>query len=186
MARHAKGVLFVDYVRMLRAHKGEPWAGFLEPEDLPYLDQHIDEEGWYPMGTFERMGIAILELLVSGDLDLVRSWGRVSAAQVAGTLEGLIVPGDPRESFMRFHVVRRSLFDFETLTVLEIDDNQAALQVDYGMSPRAEEAAALQTLGFFEGLVELADGRLTESGLSERAWAGDARTVMRLAWELPG
>lgn len=185
MARHVKGVLFVDYVRMLRGHKEQPWAAQLLPEDLPYLQERVVDGAWYPMETFERMGLAILRLVAGGDLELVRRWGRLSAADVASALEGLVVPGDPRETLMRVHVVRRSLFDFETLTVLEIDDGQAVLQVGFGMSPQAEEAAGVQTLGFFEGLVELADGRPTEAVLAERSWAGDSCTVLRLAWELP-
>ena len=40
-----KGILFVDYVRMLRAHKGVDWSARLPAEDVPYLPvyhyQHI-------------------------------------------------------------------------------------------------------------------------------------------------
>src|SRR5215468_9908882 len=116
MARNVKGVLFVDYVRMLRAHRDESWVQYLEPGDLVFLEQHIDPDGWYPMEVFERMGVAILKT-------------------VAGTVEGIVVPGDPRESLMRFQVYRRSFFDFDTLRVLQIDDGLADLEVAYGMSP---------------------------------------------------
>ena len=185
MARHVKGVLFVTYVRMVRGTKDRPWSAHLLPEDQPYLRQRIDESAWYPMETFERLGLAILKLVANGNLTLVRSWGRLSAVDVSSSFEGLIVPGDPRETLMRIQVVRRTFFDFETITVLELDDTAAMLEMGYGMSPAAEEAAAMQALGFFEGLVELSDGRATEAALVERAWAGDPRTVLRLAWDLP-
>jgi hypothetical protein len=184
MARRVKGVLFVTYVRMVRGNKGLPWAAHLLPEDQPYLQQRIEDGAWYPMETFERLGLAILRLVATGNLTLVRSWGRLSAVEMAGAFEDLIVPGDPRETLMRIQVVRRTFFDFETVTVLELDDTAAMLEMGYGMSPAAEEAAAMQALGFFEGLVELSDGRVSEAALAERAWAGDPRTVLRLAWDL--
>src|SRR6185436_14336279 len=54
--RQVRGVLLVDYVRMLRSQKSVDWSRHLEPQDLQYLETHIDPAGWYPMATFERMG----------------------------------------------------------------------------------------------------------------------------------
>jgi hypothetical protein len=180
-----KGVLFVDYVRMLRAHRNRSWNQHVLPEDEPFLEQTVDPAAWYPMATFERLGLAILDTIAEGDLDLVRLWGRASAAHVAGTVEDVVVPEDPRESLMRFFVLRQSFFDFEALSMLELSDGSAALQIQYGMSPLAEQAAAVQTLGFFEGLVELADGVSIKASLTERSWHGDARTVLSLSWQVP-
>ena len=47
--RNVRGVLFLDYVRMLKAHKGVEWDAILAPEDAPYLKQQIDTTAWYPM-----------------------------------------------------------------------------------------------------------------------------------------
>lgn len=185
MTRHVKGVLFVDYVRMLRAHKDLPWRACLQAEDLPYLEQRIEPSLWYPMETFERIGLAILQTIGEGDIERVRQWGRLSSAALADMNSSLVVPGDPRESLMRFHVLRRSFFDFEALAMLQIDDVSADVQIDYRMSPPAEEAASLQALGFLERLIELAGGRSVEASFSERSWRGDARTVARLTWEPP-
>jgi hypothetical protein len=185
MARNVKGVLFVDYVRMLRAYRDRSWVPYLRDGDLPLVEQHIEAEGWYPMEVFERLGIAILKTVADEDLDLVRRWGHLTAAYIAGTVEGLVAPGDPRESLMRFQVYRRSFFDFESLGMLQIDDGSADLWIGYGMSSLAEEAASLQTMGFFEGLIELAGGREVHASFLERIWAGDPRSVIRLAWEPP-
>ena len=178
-----KGVLFVDYVRMLRAHRDRSWKQYLAPEDAPYLEQLVDPAGWYPMGTFERLGLAILHTIAEGDLGLVREWGRASVAHVAGTVEHVVVPEDPRESLMRFFVLRRSFFDFEALSMLEVSDRSATVQIQYGMSPRAEEAAAVQTMGFFEGLVELADGVEIQAAFTECSWRGETGTVLSLSWQ---
>jgi hypothetical protein len=179
-----KGVLFADYVRMLRAHRDASWHADLKSEDLPFLEETINPGGWYPMETFERLGLAILRVIAEDDLERVRNWGRASAAHVAGTVDGVIVPGDPRESLMRFQVYRRSFFDFEALTILNISDHSADIQIAYGMSPVAEQAAAIQTAGFFEGLIELSDGFSKPPNFTERSWGSDARTVVRLEWTM--
>jgi hypothetical protein len=184
MSRRVKGVLFVDYVRMLRTHRGASSSPHLEPEDLPFLKQSIDMTGWYPMAAFERMGLAILELVAQRDLERVRQWGRGSVVSVAASVDDLVVAGDPRESLMRLYSFRRGFFDFDALSMLQVNDTSADAQIDYGMSPAAEEAAAVQTQGFFEGLIELAGGSLVESGFQETSWRGDPRTVLRLEWTL--
>jgi hypothetical protein len=185
MARHVKGVLFVDYVRMLRAHRHLPWRRYLDDVDLPYIEQRIEPAEWYPLATFERIGLALLGSVAAGDLERVRQWGRLSAADLVSSVDGIVVPGDPRESLMRFHVYRRSFFDFEALTMLHIDDRAADVQIAYGMSPPAEEAASIQAQGFFEGLIELADGSDIRAELAERSWTGAAQTLLRLSWSLP-
>jgi hypothetical protein len=74
MPGHVKGVLFADYVRMLRAHRGRTLSEFLPLSDLAYLDQNIDLDAWYEMESFERLGLAIFEAIAVGDLGLVRDW----------------------------------------------------------------------------------------------------------------
>jgi hypothetical protein len=183
MPRHVKGSLFVDYVRMLRAHKDVDFTRHLLEPDLPYLQARIQPDAWYPMETFERFGLAILDELAQGDLLVVRAWGRLQAEQLVKTQPDLLLDGDPRESLMRFHVMRKSFFDFDAVTIPELSDASARVFVHYGMGSRAEQAAAHQTLGVFGRLVELAGVSWVRSGFEERAWEGDARTVVSLEWE---
>jgi hypothetical protein len=183
MPGHVKGVLFADYVRMLRAHRDLTWHEFLQPEDLAFVDQSVDPDAWYPMESFERLGIAILQTIAEGDLGLVLEWGRASAATLAGTIEDVVVANDPRETLMRFFVLRRTLFDFEALSMLQMSDASASIGVEYGMQPLAEQAAAVQTMGFFEGLVELADGRDVHAEFLESSWRGDRQTIIGLSWQ---
>jgi hypothetical protein len=182
MPGHVKGVLFADYVRMLRAHRGRTWHEFLEPGDLVFLDQTIDFDAWYPMESFERLGLAIFQAVAEGDLGLVRDWGRASVARVVGTNDDVLVRGDPRESLMRFFVLRRSLFDFEALGMLQLCDASASIGVEYGMQPMAERAAAVQTMGFFEGLIALAEGGDVHGEFLETSWRGDRQTIIGLTW----
>src|SRR5438046_1156345 len=98
MSRRVRGVLFADYVRMLRAHPDKSWEPTLLPEDRELIAQRIEPACWYPMATFERLGLAILSVIARGRLLTVEQWGSASVARVAQATEQLVVPGDPRES----------------------------------------------------------------------------------------
>jgi hypothetical protein len=180
-----KGILFVDYVRMLRAHKGVDWSERLLPDDLPYLHRRIHPGSWYPMDTFERMGNQILELVARGDLGAVREWGRRSVDQLRADLPGLIAYGDPMESISRFQVLRSVYFDFDAIEILMLHEGAALIGITYHMGMPAEQAACCQTQGFFERLLELSGAVDVVAGFGERSWAGDGRTVLAIEWNMP-
>jgi len=185
MEKHVKGSLFVDYVRMLRSRKDVDWARYLQPEDLLYLDTRIHPDAWYPMETFARFGLAILDEIAHGDSFPARAWGRMSLEHMVTVHEGLLVPKDPRESLMRLLVVRGSFFDFDPVTMPQLTDGHATVHVQYGMTARAEQAASFQTLGFFGRLVELAGGRSVITQLTARSWEGDPVSAFTVDWEPP-
>jgi hypothetical protein len=180
--RRVKGTLFVDYVRMLRSQKGTDWAKHLRPEDVDYLLQRIQPDAWYPMESFERMGLAILAEL-SPDLETIRAWGRAQVDWLCRIQADLVAPGDARDTLMRFRVLRASFFSYEALTFSELTDGDATLFISYGMSDRAEEAASWQTLGFFERLLEVAGATKVKAWFHERSWASGGRTCVRIQWE---
>ncbi len=185
MPRNVKGVLFLDYVRMLRRTHSTDWSQILEPEDIVYLVARIESDKWYPMASFERLGNAILEHIANGEVQAARLWGRMSVDPLLAASPNLLSPRDPLETLMRFRVLRATFFDFEALTVPTLVDDHAEVVIAYQMGAMAEEAASYQTMGFFEGLLELASATNIESRFKERSWAGDARTLLALSWEPP-
>lgn len=183
--RQVRGVLFVDYVRMLRSQKAVDWSQHLAGQDLPYLRTQIDPDAWYPMQSFERMGNAILATVTRGELFPVQLWGRYSAAQLRAAHPLLLEPDDPPETLARFRVLRETFFDFNALDVPLLHDNEAQIVVRYYMGMPAEEAAAYQTMGFFEGLLELAGAKEIRAGFQEKSWDGDERTLLAFRWKPP-
>jgi hypothetical protein len=182
MSRNVMGTLFVDYVRMLRARKDVYWPKYFVKDDLPFLTQRIHPEAWYPMATFERMGLAILEVIAQGELDTVRAFGSASVDWLLELHPNLLSKTDPRESIMRFQVLRSSFFDFPALEVMGVSDTDAQIRVAYQMGPAAEEAASFQTMGFFSRLLELCDAPNVSARFTTRTWAGDPWTVLELVW----
>lgn len=182
--RHVRGVLFVDYVRMLRAQKVD-WTQHLPVEDLVYLESHIEPDAWYPMATFERLGNQILRTTARGELQAVRFWGRYSVGSLRASHPELLAPGDPIETLRRFRVMRETYFDFAALELPLLHDDEAHVVVRYYMGMPAEEAACYQTMGFFEGLLELAGAKQIAAELRERSWAGAPRTLIHITWTMP-
>ncbi|MBF5044621.1 hypothetical protein FGE12_19630 [Aggregicoccus sp. 17bor-14] len=177
-----KGTLFVDYVRMLRLRKDVDWSERLLPEDLALLQSRVEPGAWYPMDSFERLGLAILNVLAEGDLALVREFGRASVDWILAAEPRLLAPGDPRESLMRFHVLRQSFFDYPALEVRNLSDRGADLVIDYQMGAVAEEAASTQAMGFFEQLLERAGAREVTARSTQERWRGAPQTVIALRW----
>jgi len=179
-----KGTLFVDYVRMIRGHKAVDWSRHLRPAEMSFLVQRVEPDSWYPMDSFERMGLAILAEVAQGDLQAVRVFGRASIDSLCRAHPELVAPGDPRDTLMRFQVLRRSFFNYAAIAINSISDEEASFEVSYGMSHAAEEAASWQTLGFLEQLIEVAGAHAVQAWFSSRAWNGDLVTVAELRWEM--
>jgi hypothetical protein len=183
-SRRVKGVLFADYVRMIRRRKDIDWGAHLADDDLEHLEARIDPEGWYPMESFERMGNAILKEIAGGDVQAVRLWGRFSVQPLADHNPKLVAAGDPMESLMRFHVLRSTFFVFPAITIVMLTPEQAALEIHYYMGATAEEAASHQAMGFFEGLLNIAGATNVDARFTERSWAGDPRTRLAIDFEV--
>jgi hypothetical protein len=181
---NVKGILFADYVRMIRSSKRTDWSEWLLPEDVAYLRQTIEANEWYPMATFERLGNAILAVVARGDLEAVRMWGRYSVDYLVRAYPMLLAPGDAVETLNRFRVLRATFFDFEALSIPYLHEEEAQIAVEYHMGPIAEEAASMQTLGFFERLLELAGATGVEAKFRQRSWKGDDRTLIDLTWSM--
>jgi hypothetical protein len=180
--RHVKGVLFSDYVRMIRGNKHVDWSQPISDDDYGWVKTKIDPAGWYPMPVFEQLGNAILATVAGGSLDAVRMWGRFSVDQLSAAQPQLVSAGDPIETMRRFQVLRSTYFDFEALTVLSAASGEAQVEIRYHMGPVAEEAASFQTLGFFERLLEVAGATDVFAHFVERSWAGQPRTLLDLRW----
>ncbi len=170
---------------MLKSQKGVDWRQHLPEQDLLFLATAIEPDGWYPMATFERMGNQILRTTARGQMLTVQLWGRFSAGQLRTAHPNLLAPGDPVETLQRFRVMRETFFDFNALEVPLLNDEEAQIVVRYHMGMPAEEAASYQTMGFFEGLLEMAGAKELHAAFREKSWEGDPRTLIAIRWRSP-
>lgn len=183
--RRVRGVFFVDYVRMIRGRKDVDFSKYLTPEDLALVAGRVEPWAWYPMETFERLGLAILKEIALGQLPGVRMWGRFQVQSSRREFPDLVVDGDPQETMMRFRVLATSFFDYAAIEVPQIDEEQAIVSIQYDMGAEAEETACFQSLGFLEGLMEAAGGREVYARLGACSWKGAPRTLITVTWFPP-
>jgi hypothetical protein len=149
------------------------------------VQQQITPEAWYPMTSFERLGLAILTSLRGAGLDAVRLWGSYSAHQFVRDQATLLADKDPVETLMRLRVQRATLFDFPAFDIPTLIEGHAVMTVSYGMGALAEEAACHQTLGFCESVVGIAGAREVHGAFGERSWLGAPHTTLILNWKPP-
>jgi len=170
---------------MIRRRKDVNWTGELRAEDLALVQQRIIPEAWYPMPSFERLGLAILRNFQGAELEAVRLWGNYSAHQFVREHTAVLATGDPVETLMRLRVQRATLFDFSAFDIPSLIDGHAVMTLSYGMGAIAEEAACHQTLGFCESVVGLAGGQNVRGALAELSWQGAPHTTLVLSWDPP-
>lgn len=180
--RQVRGVLFLDYVKMLRAQKSPRINDLLTADDRVYLQMQVDPDVWYPMATFERLGNAILEIVAGGQMFPVQLWGRYSATQLHKANPMLLEPNQPIETLNRFRVLRETFFDFDAIKVVSLHDGEAQINIHYHMGMPAEEAASYQTMGFFEGLLELAAAKNVRAEFKTKSWANALKTLLVVRW----
>ncbi len=177
-----RGILFQDYVRMIKNFKDADWNRYLLPRDLPFLGEKIGQTEWYPLESFERMGIGILNEIADGSTEAARFFGQSDVETQVQTNPGLVCPGDPLESLLRFQVLRSSFFNFNAINVESVHGNFAKLRIEYRMCRLAEEAATYQALGFFEKLLKLAGAKNVDYQFTSKSWEGDPTTILELKW----
>src|SRR4051812_7883152 len=66
--RQVRGVLFLDYVKMVRSFKSPTMSTYLDDAERAYIAQKVEPDAWYPMAVFERLGCAILATVARGEL----------------------------------------------------------------------------------------------------------------------
>src|SRR5688572_3390567 len=92
-----RGVLFLDYVRIVKRQRAIESARLL-PEDRLLLDAKIDPGSWYPMETFERLGLAILDGFTGDSPEPIRMFGRFQINGILAQFPELLVPKHPRDT----------------------------------------------------------------------------------------
>jgi hypothetical protein len=183
MAKNVKGVIFLDYARMIKKHKHLDWDKHLEPEDREILSQMILPSQWYPLESYQRMGLAVFHEFAKGDVETVRAWGRTSMDEMLKVYKTLVEEGEPLRTIEKFKILRSRFFDFEGIEIEPRPGNRVHIKVDLAFEGVAEEAYALQTLGGFERLLELSGAKEIRYQFLKKAWEGDGETVIDLSWE---
>ncbi len=136
---------------MLRANKGFDYSGYLDASDVHHLNSRIDEHGWYPMESFERLGLAILGEIIRGDLEMTKVWGHTTVELLSARYPELVEHSDPTETIRRFKVLQNSFFNFYPLQIREQLETEVRVQIAFGHGDRRPRRTISVYLPFVGG-----------------------------------
>ena len=116
--RRIKGSVVLDMVKVIRAFKDLPWGQYLKPEDFEIVKSMVIPTAWYPIETYQRMGLAVYKLVAKGSEDVVRTFGQAAMKELlAGPYRPFLVKNDPFEAVAKFFELRKSLFNFSRTAI---------------------------------------------------------------------
>jgi CheY-like chemotaxis protein len=186
MTWHVKGILFKDYVRMIKRYPEIDWGKYLRPEDREILDGLILPSQWYPLETYQRCGSAVYREIARGDPEMARSWGRAGMDDLVELYHNnLVEEGDPLETLDKFKGINSRLFDFEGFDLTVSGKDQVYIVVDPEFGELEMEAYSCQMMGSFERLIQLSGAVNIKAEFRNKAWEGEGKTVIEISWEAP-
>ena len=179
-----KGILFLDYVRMLKAHKASSGAAFLDPTDLalPATDDRRRPPGirWRRSSGWATRSCASSR---AATLVSVQLWGRFSASQLHAANPMLLAAGRSGRDAQSVSRPARDVLRLRRARGAAAPRRRGADRrsaTTWACSPK--KPPRYQTMGFFEGLLELAGAQGDRPrGFAQRSWDGDSRTRLDLS-----
>ena len=182
--RKVKGTMLQDYVRFIRSNKDKDWNKYLEPVDWEIIEGRIMPSVWYPFETWQRIGLAVFELVAGGNMEAARIWGRASTEQVIKDLyKSAMSDPDPAKVIQRFVNISGQWFNFTAMEFEKIDDNHVRIHVGTDPDEKGMEAYLMQVRGGMEYIVEAKGGKNPKIQLSTEKTADKTGVSIEVSWE---
>lgn len=181
--RSVKGSLLIDFVKMIRGNPDLPWSEHMLPEDMDLVNQMILPASWYPMESFQRIGIAIFKLVAKEDYGLLRFYGRSMADKFNEELPGLVCEGRPADTLNKQGLIQQRLYSFDVAQTEDVGPCHMIVHI----YTTPEEVAAKQMIeinsGLVERLLELSGATNIRVKLVEAVWEGAEKSSLEVKWE---
>jgi hypothetical protein len=182
--RKVKGTMLIDQVRMIRGNKELSWDKYLKPEDWDIIKERIIPSGWYSLELYHRCGLAVFNLLAQSNLELVRSRGRVRGQELFKSVyKWITVNRTPVETLRQFTRVYRQFFNFNAMTLEEVDDGHAKILFEHDTDDPAIEAHCYHLIGQLDALIEIVGGKDAKIELIAKRWKGAPVTIFDVKWK---
>ncbi|HUT54556.1 MAG TPA: hypothetical protein VM658_14295 [bacterium] len=128
--RRIKGSVVLDMVKVIRAFKDLPWDRYLKPEDFEIVKTMVIPTAWYPIETYQRMGLAVYKLVAKESEDVVRKFGQAAMKELLeGPYRPFLVKNDPFEAVAKFFELRKSLFTFSKMAIEKTGDKSLRARI---------------------------------------------------------
>jgi len=176
--------MLADMVRMIRANKDRNWDPYLHEGDWEIVNSKVYPTKWYPLGVYQRLGYATFKVLAGGDLEIVRTSGRMRGKILFGEVyASAIAVQDPARALGHFVKIYSSLFDFSTIQCEQVGRKHVVISHDYDPDDQANTPYCFQLIGYFDALIEMTGGTNARIDLTSKQWQGAPSTVFDIAWD---
>lgn len=181
-----KGTLMIQIVKLVRTLRNDELMACLTEKERELIDERVLPTTWYSGESARHIIKCLHETVARGDADQLRQWGldAVSSAVPASYFE-FLVPGDPLETLRSFSGIFRSFLDAPGFRVVE--NRPGYFEATFSDTGDNGVFAPFTHMlgGWIEGLIGLAGGRVSRSGIRpERIGAQDA-VVYRIEYDPP-
>jgi hypothetical protein len=187
-----KGVLLMDFARIIRANKGLPWEEYVTGDDMELIQGKIMPSTWYPFDVLARIGYAVFMLVGKGDLKNAWSFGAFAMQDTFHKVyENVLFQENNPESLLKKFIVLRKQFirfhdpEFETLKLEVSGPGRARIIFKLPEVNRYIEPYTHQLAGGFEKLLELAGAGDVSVNVNKIQSETEPASEIELAWSQP-
>jgi len=182
--RKCKGSVIVDMAKIVRQFKDQPWDEYLKPEDWEIVNAMVIPTVWYPIETYQRIGLAVYKLIAKGNPEVVRSFGRAAMAEMLqGPYRYHLERGNPFEAVQKFMDLRKTLFNFSRMEMEKTGDQSLRVRIlELGDFETGLDVFLLLAGVHFQHLVEHNGGKDVKLETRQEGNPGDRELVLDLKW----
>jgi len=160
-----KGSMLIDMGKMVRRNHDKPWQKYLTMDDMKIVGGMIIPAAWYPLDTFRRVGIAVLEVFGQGRPESAEDWGKNLVDRVPSDLyKNFFDKNDPKNAIRNYVSVNMRVFDFMRLKMRDGGENSVSI-IATGTSEIKEVFPEVALIGHMAGGAAC---RLAEKNGAER------------------
>ncbi len=150
-----KGNLVLNYVKIIRSSPNLPWGDYLTADDKSKIEQMVLPASWYPMGFFQRAGMAVFKLVGRESLPLARALGKSQADELVADYPAMIGKGRPLETLKRYVQIQHNFYSFEAFDVGFPSEREAVVNIYSKPTDPGTDAYIEQICGCIERLIEM-------------------------------
>lgn len=184
MDRKCKGSLVLDMVKLIRAFRSEPWESYLKPEDWEIVNGMVIPTSWYPIESYQRIGLAVYQLVAKGNADVIVSFGRAAMDELfKGPYRPFLDKNDPFAATQKFLELRKPIFNFSKMQMLKTGDKSLSVRLsELGNFDLGLDLFLLLSGAHFVRLIELNGGQNVQLHTRQEGDHRDPVLVFDLAW----
>jgi hypothetical protein len=181
--RFVKGNVVLAYVKMIKANPGLPWSDHLLPADLALIEQMILPASWYPIEFFQRIGLAVFNLIAKGNDALLRAYGASLADQLDQDHPGMVTLGKPRSTLERYIQIQLRFYSFDAFEIEIKAPNRILVHIYSQADEVGIPVYVVQISGTVGKLIELSGTAPVIINTTDSTPEGQVKSTIDITWE---